>query len=341
MKYKDYYEILGLKKGSSEKEIKAAYRKLARKYHPDVNKSSGASEKFKDINEAYEVLSDAEKRNRYNSLGSNWQQGSDFTPPPGFENVNMNFGQGGFGGFEDVSGMGGFSDFFSSMFGDFAQQDPRTSYTKRSRSYGPQPQQPQRQPVNLDINQNLVLNPEDLIGNITKNVKITYMDKCTDCTGRSGVCSTCGGSGFTTTNKTLGVKVPKGVKEGQKIRFSGEGKADAYGNKGNLYLIVKFNKKSLFKTDGYNVSSKVEITAPEAVLGVSKEIKTLHGNVKMNIPPLTQNGKSLRLKQLGLPKKEGGFGDHSIKVKITIPEAPTEKQKELYKKLLELENAKS
>jgi DnaJ-class molecular chaperone len=339
MKYKDYYEILGVSKSATEKEIKAAYRKLARKYHPDVNKSPDAVEKIKDINEAYEALSDPQKRKRYDSLGSGWQQGSDFTPPPGYENININFGQGGFGGFggfEDISGMGGFSDFFSTIFGDFAQKDPRTAYTKRPRaSKTPEPQE------NLDITQELVLNPEDLMGDTTKHVKVTFMEKCPECTGRGGRCFTCGGSGFKTTTKSLNVKVPRGVKEGQKIRFASEGKTDSYGNKGNLYLSVKFNHNSSFKIEGDNVVSDVEVTPPEAVLGTIKEVKTLQGVVKVNIPPLTQSGKSLRLKQLGLPKKEGGFGDHNVKIKITIPHTPTEKQKELYKKLLEIEHDKS
>jgi curved DNA-binding protein len=337
MKYKDYYEILGIPKTSTEKEIKAAYRKLARKYHPDVNKASDSVSKFKDINEAYEVLSDAQKRSRYDNLGSNWHQGSDFTPPPGYENINMNFGQGGFGGFEDMSGMGGFSDFFSSIFGDFAQKDPRTNYTKRSRSYETRQPEPK---VNLDINQTLVLNFDDLMGDSTKAVKVTYMDKCPECTGRGGRCHTCGGSGFTTTNKSLNVKIPKGVKEGQKIRFANEGKTDAYGHKGNLYLIIKFNPNSPFKIEGDNITSEIEVTPPEAVLGAIKEIKTLHGIVKMNIPPLTQGGKILRLKKLGLPTKEGGFGDHSVKIKIMLPETISEKQKDLYKKLLEIDNGK-
>ena len=145
MKYKDYYQILGVAKGASEKEIKSAYRKLARKYHPDVNKAADSAEKFKDINEAYEVLSDAQKRSRYDNLGSGWQQGADFTPPPGYENININFGQGAgarsagdFGGFEGLGGFD-FSDFFSAIFGDIAQKnaqkDPRTGYTRKARSY--------------------------------------------------------------------------------------------------------------------------------------------------------------------------------------------------------------
>lgn len=124
MKYKDYYEILGVDKKATEAQIKSAYRKLAKKYHPDVDKSPSAQEKFKDINEAYEVLSDKEKRSRYDSLGSNWQAGQEYTPPPGFENFSFNFNQGGFNGGTQYANfdMGGFSDFFKSMFGDFAQQ---------------------------------------------------------------------------------------------------------------------------------------------------------------------------------------------------------------------------
>ena len=120
MQYKDYYEILGVKREASEQEIKSAYRKLARKYHPDVNKTKEAESKFKDINEAYEVLGDKEKRQRYDSLGSNWQNGANYTPPPGFEQFNFNFNQGGGAqSFDFGGGAGGFSDFFSSLFGDF------------------------------------------------------------------------------------------------------------------------------------------------------------------------------------------------------------------------------
>lgn len=337
MKYKDYYEILGLSKTATEKEIKAAYRKLARKYHPDVNKSSDAVERFKDINEAYEVLSDAQKRQRYDSLGANWSQGSDFTPPPGFENININFGDnmGGFGGF-------GFSDFFSSVFGDFAQKDTRTGYSRKARSYG-QPgadfhraQQPQE---NLDITQDVFLDLEDTMGDSTRAVNVTFMDKCPECGGQRGsVCYKCGGSGFATVSKTFNLKIPKGVKEGAKFRFAGEGKTDSYGHKGTLYLVAKYRKHKFFTVDGSNIIADVEVSAPQAVLGTVTEAKTVQGVVKITIPPVTQSGKSLRLKGLGLPLKEGGFGDHIAKIKIVIPEQPSEKEKELYKKLLELQN---
>lgn len=338
MKYKDYYDILGVSRDATEKEVKSAYRKLARKYHPDVNKEAGAAEKFKDLNEAYEVLSDKDKRQRYDSLGANWQQGSDFTPPPGFENININFGQGGFGGFggfDDLGGMGGFSDFFSSIFGDFAQADPRTGYTKRARSYQ---HEPQRKPAeNLDITQNIYIDLEDLMNESSKSVKVTFMDKCPNCSGQSRNCYNCGGSGFATVTKTFNVKIPKGVKEGQKFRFSNEGKSDDYGNKGTLYLVTKYKKHPVYKIEDCNTIANIEISAPQAVLGTVTEAQTLHGVVKVTIPPATQTGKSLRLKNLGLPHK-GGFGDHIAKIKITVPSEPTKKQKELYKQLLELDN---
>jgi len=328
MKYKDYYEILGVSRSASEQEIKSAYRKLARKYHPDVNKSPDAVQKFKDLNEANEVLSDSQKRQRYDSLGSSWNQGSEFTPPPGYENINF----GGFQGFNNMGGQGDFSDFFSSIFGDFMSQAQGQQFSHRTRSRTA----PRERAENLDISQDIFLEPEDLMGDISKSVRISYMDKCPNCSGRGSHCYHCGGSGVKSVSKTLNVKIPKGVKEGAKIRLSGEGKADEHGNKGNLYLIVRFKSNSYYQIDGSDISSELEVSAPEAVLGTIASVNTLHGVVKVTIPPETQAGKSLRLKNLGLPKKEGGFGDHNVKIKIVIPNSPTDKEKELYTKLLEI-----
>ena len=341
MKYKDYYKILDVPRDADEKQIKSAFRKLARKYHPDVNKEADAAQKFKEINEAYEVLSDPEKRKRYDSLGSNWQEGANFTPPPGFENIHINFGEGGsfggfrdFGGFGDFGGLGGFSDFFEALFGDFGQQyaDPRAQ--TRSHAHAGRPRQPQE---NLDITQDLALDLEDLMGEGTKAIKISYMDKCNECGGRGSRCYKCGGSGITSVSKTLNVKIPKGVKEGAKIRLAGEGKTfSATGRKGNLYFVIKYKKHPDYSVDRENISSIVKIPAPKAVLGTIAEVKTLHGIVKVTIPAGTQSGKSLRLKGLGLPHKSGGFGDHTVKVELTIPEKPTKEEKELYKKLADI-----
>lgn len=340
MKYKDYYKVLGVSKEADEKQIKAAFRKLARKYHPDVNKDPDATVKFKELNEAYEVLSDPQKRQRYDSLGSNWQEGSQFTPPPGYENIHMNFGQGSHGGFRsfgdfgDMGGLGGFSDFFESIFGDLEKQS--AGQQKHRYTHSQRPQQPQQPQENLDMTQDLTIDLEDLMGEGTKAVKISYMDKCSECGGRGSMCFKCGGSGVASVSKVLNVKIPKGIKEGAKIRLAGEGKASSSGRKGNLYFVIKYKSHQDFVVDGTNISSDVEVPAPKAVLGTVAEVKTLHGVVKVTIPAGTQSGKSLRLKNLGLPKKEGGFGDHIAKIKITIPETPTEAEKELYKKLANL-----
>jgi curved DNA-binding protein len=342
MKYKDYYKILGVDKGADEKAIKSAYRKLARKYHPDVNKEPGAADKFKDVNEAYEVLSDKQKRSRYDSLGGRWQEGADFTPPPGYENIHFDFGNADFSNFkthrhfEDLSGMGGFSDFFSTIFGDmFSQAQQGAGQRAYSRGTSRPHAEPERH-ENLDITQDLLLDLEDLMGEGTKAVRVTQLDKCPECGGSGGYCHTCAGSGFVTHARTLNVKIPKNVKEGSKIRLSGEGKPGRYVQKGDLYLVVRYKKHPHFTPEGANILSEVEIPAPKAVLGTVAEVPTLHGVVKVTIPAGTQSGKSLRLKGLGLPKKEGGFGDQIAKIKVTIPESPTDEEKKLYKKLVDL-----
>ncbi len=337
MKYKDYYKILGIERNADEKRIKSAFRKLARQYHPDVNKNPDATTKFKEINEAYEVLSDPQKKQRYDSLGSNWQEDSQFTPPPGFENIHMNFGEGGYGGFRtfgdfgDMGGLGGFSEFFESIFGDFTKQSSTPhgqTYTQTKKSRQPE--------ENLDITQDLIIDLEDLMGEGTKAIRISYMDKCPECDGRGSRCYKCGGSGVSSVSKLLNVKIPKGIKEGSKIRLIGEGKSSSSGKKGNLYFVIKYKKHNDYTVEGANVSSDIEVPAPKALFGTVSEVKTFHGVVKVTIPPGTQSGKSLRLKNLGLPKKEGSFGDHIAKVKLTIPENPSEKEKELYKKLADL-----
>ena len=335
MQYKDYYEILGVKRDSTEQEIKSAYRKLARKYHPDVNKTKEAEEKFKDINEAYEVLSDKAKRQRYDSLGANWQGGADYTPPPGFENFSFNFNQGGAQSFD--FGGGGFSDFFSSLFGDmmggmgtqqaggnFGGFDFRQAGATRQRKTA-QPKQ-----EDLDITRNLNVTAREIFDGKPISVSFNEMEKCTQCHG-GGYCPNCGGTGIVSNKKSVKVKLPKGVTEGTKVRLKGEGKADAYGNKGDLYLVVHF-KDSEYELDGEALIKEVEITPPEAVLGTSKEIETLHGKITIKIPAGISSGQSLRLKQMGLPKTSG-FGDLNAKIKIVIPKNMSEEIKSLYKKI--------
>ena len=349
MKYKDYYETLGIKRDATEAEIKSAYRKMARKYHPDVNKTKEAEEKFKEINEAYEVLGDKQKRSRYDSLGANWQGGADYTPPPGFENFNFGTGQGyqqfNFNGQD----MGGFSDFFSSLFGDmmgagasggarggFSGFDfgdmggAQQAYTRRGTSSR---RTSQTKSEDLDVTKTLNVTAKDLFSSDPITVKFNDMRKCTQCPGGGGYCQACGGTGIINENKSLKVKLPKEVKEGQKIRLKGEGKVDAYGQKGDLYLVIT-PKDSEYEIKGSDLTKEVEITPPEAVLGCKKEIQTLHGKFTIKIPAMTSTGKSLRLKELGLPKKSGGFGNLNAKIKIVLPEKLSQKEIELYKQML-------
>ncbi len=337
MEYKDYYEILGVKRDATDAEIKSAYRKLARKFHPDVNKTKEAEGKFKDINEAYEVLGDKQKRQRYDSLGANWQGGQSYTPPPGFEN----FGFGGGQGYQSFNfngqNMGGFSDFFSSLFGDMMGGGAQgmnfggfdfggAQQTGRQRRQEPPSE-------DLDVTKTLNITAKDIFSKEPISVKYNNMERCTQCQG-GGYCSNCGGTGIKTEQKSIKVKLPPEIKEGKKIRIKGEGQTDAYGRKGDLYLVIHF-KDNEYEIDGYDLTKEIEITPPEAVLGAKKEIETLHGKITIKIPPKTSSGQSLRLKELGLPKK-GGYGNLNAKIKIVIPKDISDKQIELYKKIAEM-----
>ncbi len=353
MKYKDYYETLGVKREATDAEIKSAYRKLARKFHPDVNKTKEAEEKFKEINEAYEVLGDKQKRQRYDSLGANWQGGADYTPPPGFENFNFGGGQGyqqfNFNGQD----MGGFSDFFSSLFGDMMGAGATGSGARggfsgfdfndlgtmggAQQGYSRQSSRGKRQAANkaedLDVTKTLNVTAKDLFSDSPITVKFTDMRKCTQCPGGGGYCSACGGTGIINDNKSIKVKLPKEIKEGQKIRLKGEGKTDAYGQKGDLYLVIT-PKDSEYEIKGSDLTKEIEITPPEAVLGCKKDIETLHGNIGIKVPPMTSSGKMLRLKNLGLPKKAGGYGNLNAKIKIVLPEKLSQKEIDLYKQMI-------
>ena len=361
MQYKDYYEILGVSRSATQSEIKSAYRKLAKKFHPDVNKTPEASEKFKDINEAFEVLSDQNKRSRYDSLGSNWQAGANYTPPPGFENFDFGgFSQGG-GNYYSSSGinfedLGGFSDFFNSLFGGgFAQSQRGASSRGRrantggyyddfgggfasagTRSSGAR-NNAQSQ-ADLNITQDIKVSAKDIYNQKPVSVKISNLEKCSACSGVGSVCSQCHGTGFVTYSKSLNVKIPLEVKEGQKIRLKGEGKSGSGNIKGDLFLVVKFSDKT-YTINGVDLTKTIEVTPAEAVIGTKKEIETLHGNISIKIPPRTSCGAVLRLKELGLQKKSGGYGNLNVKISLSIPENLTEAQLKLYEQLLVAERA--
>ena len=351
MQYKDYYEILGVKREATQAEIKSAYRKLAKKYHPDVNKTPQASEKFKDINEAFEVLGDKDKRSRYDSLGSNWQAGANYTPPPGFEN----FGFGGGGPYQYSSSginfedLGGFSDFFNSLFGGgFANASSQSRRGNASSFYddlggfsgqsAKRAQQKTSKPQeDLNITQEIKVTAKEIFNQKPISVRINNLEKCTNCSGVGSMCSQCHGTGFVTYSKNLNVKIPLEVKDGQKIRLKGEGKLGQGNIKGDLFLIVKFADKE-YSINGIDLTKNIDVTPAEAVIGAKKELQTLHGNINIKIPPKTTSGAVLRLKELGLPKNSGGHGKLNVKINITIPKDLTDEQIKLYEQLLKLEN---
>jgi len=308
VKYKDYYQSLGVDRSAAEKDIKAAYRKLARQYHPDANPGDkSAEERFKEISEAYEVLKDPDKRRKYDLLGANWKNGSDFTPPPGFGGFAFDFGN-----FQDMKGSP-FSDFFESLFG---QHFGPPSDTQGARGFGTRTLKGQ------DTEAEIELTIDEIALGTTRNIHV---------------------SGPTSTKpKTLQVKIPAGVRAGSKVRVPGEGGMSAGGGtSGDLYLIVKVKPHPHFTIEGENLVSELQISPALAVLGGEATVTTLDGSVRINIPPLSQSGRLLRLRERGLPRlKQTTRGDQLVRLKITIPTSPDPEETALYERLLEVEQNK-
>lgn len=314
VKYKDYYQVLGVPRTATDKEIKAAYRKLARTHHPDANKGNKASEeKFKEISEAYEVLKDPDKRRRYDQLGSNWKAGAEFRPPPDFGGFSFEF---------DLGKGSPFSDFFEMLFG---QSFPRggattggaTSQTHASTS-GTGAHRAKR---SFDQEAEIELSIEELSRGATRTLQISAPGQKT---------------------RTLEVKIPAGVREGSKIRVSGEGAKTPMGA-GDLYLKVKVKPHQHFSIEGDNLVGSLSLSPAQAVLGSEAAVQTLDGPVKIRVPASTQNGKLLRLKGKGLPKlkEPGGRGDLLVRTKIMLPENLSDEEKQLYERLLDLEKSRS
>lgn len=323
--FRDYYEVLAVPRTASEDELKSAYRKLARKYHPDVNPGDrSAEEKFKELNEAYEVLSDPEKRKRYDTLGQNWKAGQDFRPPPNWEGgVNVEFGD-----FGDVFGGGrgpsGFSDFFESLFGGSRRTGRRgAGYAMRGQ----------------DIETEIALSLEEAHRGIKRTLTLEVTEPCPDCRG-SGVkdgkpCPTCRGAGMVRRPKSLEVAIPPGVRDGSVIRLAGQGEPGAGGGPpGDLFLRVRIQPHRLFNVVGENdVQVELPVAPWEAALGARLQVPTLNGPVEMRIPAGTQGGQRLRLRGRGLNRRSGGRGDEYVKVKIVNPPRLTPNERELYEKL--------
>lgn len=334
VQFRDYYEALGVNKNASEDEIKSAFRKQARKYHPDVNPGDkSAEEKFKEINEAYEVLSDPEKRKRYDTLGPNWKAGEEFRPPPGWQQESrVDFGDMGdiFGGAGGMggAGAGGFSDFFETLFGGGRRAG-------RSRRGGAGFSMRGR-----EIEAEIELTLEEAHRGGRRSISLQVMESCPDCRGTGtkdgkAVCSTCRGAGVVQRPKTLEVTIPPGVRDGSVIRLAGQGEPGANGGPpGDLLLRVRLRPHRLFDLTGDNdVQVELPVAPWEAALGARVSVPTLEGPVEMTIPAGTQAGQRLRLRGQGLNRRDGRRGDQYAKLKIVNPPRLTSAERELFERL--------
>ncbi len=293
MEYKDYYKILGVERDASEADIKKAYRRLARKYHPDVSKEQDAEQRFKEVGEAYEVLKDSEKRSAYDQLGANWKAGQDFRPPPGWEQFDFGgFGSqaSGAGGFQ---GSSGFSDFFDSLFGGGFTRSTGAGHGFRQ--------------AGQDQNAHIDVTVRDAFHGDTKTIRLAN-------------------------GKSLQVKIPAGITTGKKIRLSGQGAPGINGGpNGDLYLEVNVVNDANYELQGKDVYVNLNITPWEAALGEKVKANTLSGSVELKIPAGSQSGRKMRLAGKGMPGSPAG--DLFVRLHIVTPPANNQEEQEFYEKM--------
>ena len=341
----EYYDRLGLSKDASQDEIKRAYRKLSKKYHPDINKEPGAEEKYKEILEAYETLSDAQKRAAYDQYG-----------PDG---ANGFGGQGSFGGFDGGAGFGGFEDIFSSFFGGGATRNPnaprqgddlqyRVNLSFEEAVFGAEKEIHYNREVTCNTCSGSGAKPGTSpvtcgrchghgVINVDTQTPLGMMRRQVTCDVCHGTgqeikdpCQTCRGTGREKQSHTVSVKIPAGVETGQQIRLAGQGEAGFNGGPyGDLFVVINVNPSDKFTRDGSTIYYTLNISFVQAALGDTVEVPTVHGNVEMVIPAGTQTGKTFRLKGKGAPRLRGGSqGDQLVTVKIVTPTKLNDAQKE-------------
>lgn len=299
MEFKDYYKILGVARDASQDEIKRAYRKLARRYHPDVSKEAEAEARFKEVGEAYEVLKDPEKRTAYDQLGANWKAGQDFRPPPGWDQ-GFEFHGGGFTGGD----AGQFSDFFESLFGKAGFG----GFGGRGRAANARGE---------DTYAHIVIDIEDAYQGATRTVTLKHSEIGAD--GHPIV-----------KERALSVRIPKGVRQGQHIRLTGQGGAGiGRGEAGDLYLEVEFRRHPFYTVEGRDIYLSLPIAPWEAALGAAVTVPTPSGKVELRVPPRSTSGAKLRLKGRGIPAAEPG--DFYAVLQVALPPAETEAEKAAYR----------
>ncbi len=324
--YKDYYTTLGVPRTAAADDIRKAHRKLARKNHPDLNPGDKEAEaRFKDIQEAYEVLSDPEKRKRYDKLGADWKNGADFRPPPERQasagpNDYRDFGNDQFGRANDI---GDFSDFFGSLFGG------RRSGFRGGAGF--------RMPAR-DIEAEVTIALEEAHRGTTRSLSLEVDEACPDCKGTgtkdNKPCPTCHGTGVRRTTKTVEVSIPAGVRDGTVLRLRGQGEAGAGGQSGDLLLHTRLSRHPRFRLQrNDDLVTELPVTPWEAVLGARIPVTTLDGKVDLTIPPNTQNERRLRLRGQGLKRRDGSQGDLYVQLKVMVPPDASPKERELFKDL--------
>lgn len=305
--FKDYYQTLGVDRNAKQEDIQRAYRKLARKYHPDINKAADAEQRFKEVNEAYQVLKDPEKRKKYDQLGENWEQGQDFRPPPGWEG-GFDFGRGGGAGGGFQAGGGDFSDFFESLFGAGGVGGAR-GFRQTRGGFSARGE---------DHHAKILIDLDDAFEGATRSISLTAPS--VDAEGH-----------VRTRQRTLNVRIPKGIRPGQHIRLAGQGTPGlGGGSAGDLYLEVEFRPHPLYRVEGGDLYLELPLAPWEAALGAKVEVPTPAGAVDLTIPPNTAAGRKLRLKGRGLPGKSPG--DLYATVQIVTPPAGTEDEKAAYRR---------
>jgi DnaJ-class molecular chaperone len=326
VEFKDYYAILGVDRRADDKAIKSAYRKLARKYHPDVAKGPDAGRRFAEINEAYEVLSDPEKRRRYDTLGPDWQRYAQAGPAGQPGGARVEYGD-----------LGDFSEFFRTIFGDMGGarrggQDPSgLDFEDWLGGFGGG-----RGMRGRDVQANVTITLDEAYTGSRKSFELDVEEPCPTCRGAGNVggkpCAACHGGGWQRRRHQIDVKIPAGVRTGQKVRVSGEGGGGSA--RGDLYLAVTVAPHPTFERRGDDIHLTVPITAPEAALGTTLEIPTLRGKVSMKIPPATSSGRTFRLPGYGMPRlRGGGYGNQLVNVRIVMPADLKAEEKALYEQL--------
>jgi molecular chaperone DnaJ len=328
---KNYYDLLGVSKGSSDKEIKQAYRRLARKYHPDVNAGDKSAEaKFKEINGAYEVLSDKEKRKKYDKYGDKWQYADQFEQAEQQQAQYRQYAPGGGGTYHFGGDIGGLDSIFEEMFGGARTH----GFSRRS--------QPRR---GQDLESPIEVTLEEAYHGTSRTISLQMETPCPVCKGSGMIqnlpCSTCRGSGVVPDIKRLEVKIPAGVATGSRVRIAGKGQPSyGGGTSGDLYLKITVKSHTQFERHGDNLHVNVPVPLATAVLGGEVQVPTPKGKLALKIPPETQNGRTFRLKGQGMPHLgKAERGDLTARVSVVLPTQLSDKEKELFRQLSEIRPA--